>query len=165
MNLNLIRVILTLSLFCSISFGWSNESVKSPVVLSFQDLEKAANDGEDTISSLHLTPVNIRGFLYTTSDGKTVLASEPNLKSCCVGSRDKRPKQLIIYGDQTLNVRSDVAVTLNGILETNPKGQYLYSLKNASFIDTKSPDFTPFILGGVLILAFLSFCFYLLRRK
>lgn len=69
--------------------------------LTFHMLEAWPNqDGEvvEGISRLSQQRVRIRGFLFASSSGEWVLSAEPNLKSCCVGSKEKANRQIVIRG-------------------------------------------------------------------
>lgn len=59
--------------------------------------------------------VELRGFLYRSPDGRVILANEPNLKTCCVGSSRKISSQLVVKGDFPSNLPS-TAVTMQGHL-------------------------------------------------
>ena len=48
----------------------------------------------DSVHEFQNEQVKIRGFLYQKDDGAWILAAEPNLRSCCVGSAKKRESQV-----------------------------------------------------------------------
>ncbi|MCH9611226.1 MAG: hypothetical protein S4CHLAM81_13970 [Chlamydiales bacterium] len=55
-----------------------------------------------------------KGFIYKTDSGQWVLASEPNLKSCCLGKEG----QLILEGNQQFNRCAPYRVyTVKGTLQ------------------------------------------------
>ena len=59
--------------------------------------------------------IQIRGFLYQTDKHKWYLAEEPNIKSCCIGSKILKNKQLLLnqeFAQKDLHK----AKTLEGIL-------------------------------------------------
>src|ERR1700733_9655609 len=59
--------------------------------ISFQELvdSKTQYNGSEVI---------VRGFVYETSEGVVVLANEPNLKSCCIGSLANLQRQIVLSG-------------------------------------------------------------------
>lgn len=74
----------------------------------------------------------IRGFLYKTEKQQYILAAEPNLKSCCVGSASKRNKQILVSGTidpQLFN--SDRPITLKGLLEYDNDREFPWHMTEA----------------------------------
>jgi len=61
--------------------------------------------------------VEMRGFLYQATDGRLILAQEPNLKTCCIGAEHKSDQQIIVEG--SLAPSPYKAVTLTGHLVGN----------------------------------------------
>ncbi len=86
----------------------------------------------------HQQTVTVRGFLYQTSSGNWVLASDPGLKSCCIGAQNRVERQIFIEG----NVGSPTpgrVYTLEGqflikpVKDSTGQLQQLYHLRNFSF--------------------------------
>ncbi|MBA3815194.1 MAG: hypothetical protein H0X29_01480 [Parachlamydiaceae bacterium] len=64
--------------------------------------------------------VSIRGFVYRTKDGKNVLAAEPDLKSCCVASRENILRQVMLEGDEIAFLNNGRAQEVQGRFEIEP---------------------------------------------
>ncbi len=87
----------------------------------------------ETLSLLNLSDqyngmeVEVRGFYYEKEDGIGVLAAQPNLKSCCVGTKEKKEQQLVV--SPRLGVISKATVVaVRGVLRAE---EGLYFLDNA----------------------------------
>lgn len=108
--------------------------------------------------------VQIRGFLYKTALGSEdawILAAEPNLKSCCMGSSGKRGLQLIATGDLPESPPS-TAVVLQGHLALSVEVQGpFYALSDASLKPSTYSLGSPAIL---ILLLFFSIIGYGLRK-
>jgi len=115
----------------------------TPKLLNFYELPEFAN------TSLHADEVQIRGFLYVSKNDALVLAAEPNLRSCCVGKREMKNKQLIVSGDIKKDVIDGSAVLLQGRFVADRDG---YRLENASVVEEKG-----FMKEGLLVLG-LGIC-------
>lgn len=82
--------------------------------------------------------ISIKGFYYETKRGESYLASQPNLKSCCLGSIDKLDRQILL--EKKIIVPKSKVVSLRGVLKTSPiyneQGQIasIYFLKNPVII-------------------------------
>lgn len=144
-------------LFCPIVlFGKVSE-------ISFLDLNSSKisleNSGQEVI---------IRGFLYKDSEGNLLLANEPGLKSCCIGSKANLPKQIVVLG-KLPTILPKTAVSLKGELffnssfglESNVKTKFF--LKNASILPENKMVFGKFFLGALFLVIFLT-AFYLFQR-
>ncbi|MBA3238628.1 MAG: hypothetical protein H0T62_09835 [Parachlamydiaceae bacterium] len=96
--------------------------------------------------------VIIRGFLYSTGNDGWILASEPNLKSCCVGASEKRGLQLSVKGSlPEESPRS--ALLVQGTLKITPGAlKPFYALEQASISEE------PLSLSIVWIVAFACVC-------
>ena len=79
--------------------------------------------------SLFCQEVEMRGFLYTAPDGRLILADEPNLKTCCVGSPHKKQEQVTIIGGEHLP-KTNRAVTLKGTFSPTDR-----TLQNPTLIE------------------------------
>lgn len=92
------------------------------------------------LARFHGSDVSIRGFLFKSTNGRLVLAAEPNLKSCCVGSKDKIFRQIFIEGDVNEPLSFGFAVLLKGSFVIDPikdasgSWQQIYMLKNARIV-------------------------------
>ena len=82
----------------------------------------------DHLDKWHEKEVALRGFLYRDSSGQLILAHEPNLKSCCIG---KKEKQVLVFTSQNVQQVPKNAITLQGEFVVN--GSNL-SLKNAKLL-------------------------------
>jgi hypothetical protein len=79
--------------------------------------------------------VQIRGFLYKTDRGESLLAAEPDLKSCCVGTTLKRDKQLLIIGEIESKNYSKIPVTLQGDLIVDLERPFRYHLEKVAVVE------------------------------
>lgn len=98
--------------------------------------------------------VQIRGFLYRDLDNRLVLASEPNLKSCCVGSMQKIAQQVIVEGEFPEPPSSSKAATLQGTFIVDPQWNangklvQIYRLERAIILPDGLPV-TSITLAGI----------------
>jgi hypothetical protein len=129
--------------------------------LSFNDLKAS------TINQWQDKEVQIRGFLYQRQDGIMLLAAQPNLRSCCLGSASKIEQQLIIKG----HVKEvPYAQLMQGIFKIEPqfgaKGELtqLYVLENTRLIVPVSSQKIAIgivsIIGCILYFFFKSWRFF-----
>lgn len=109
-------------------------------------LDRLASDGP----ALEHQQVHVRGFLYRLDDDTWILASQPNLKSCCVS---KQPL------DQRLHVRGKLekehpqkVVELEGTLKIASLEQSFH-LENASLITTPEASTLPWVTLTVVLIA------------
>jgi hypothetical protein len=63
--------------------------------------------------------VTVRGFWYPLNEHEGILAAQPNLRSCCVGSSDKIYKQIVVK-DAPCQFPPNQIVTLQGLFQINP---------------------------------------------
>lgn len=127
------------------------------LTINFQQLSDAEN-----YSYLHNQDVEISGFLYCNANQAWVLASEPNLKSCCLGAEKKASQQIFL--DRAFpGVNNGQAVTMRGVLLIQPTKNsqneivQLYHLQNANLIVKEHSWTLLTVVVLVLILAFLGF--------
>lgn len=116
-------------LFCLI-FQFSYLGAENPISLSFSELQ--------TIKIENNRYVSLRGFLYKNEQGEWILASQPNLKSCCLGTSHKAKEQIAVSFESLPSLPSKgQAITLEGFLvyaaPSDPHGQEkaLYRLEKA----------------------------------
>lgn len=98
-------------LFFLFIFCLSASCLWSEVKLSFDQLESRSD-------ACCNQEVEIRGFVYSRANGVQILASQPNLKSCCVGSASKIRNQIVLNGELS---STDQAINVRGILKIDPK--------------------------------------------
>lgn len=112
----------------------------------------------DQLSSSNQEMIQIRGFLYQLPDGHLILASQPDLKSCCLGKESLLKQQIFVQGDFK---PSAYAVTLEGKLKIVPQydsnGQLIqwYVLEEARLVSSSSfvfPWRAFIMLLGLLLL-------------
>lgn len=113
-----------------------------PRQISFKELE-TVQEG---------IPIRIKGFLYLSKEGQWVLSTEPDLKSCCIGSASKRENQIVLLGDFNASTVNRAA-TVEGILQKN-NGRFV--LEKAVMEETTSMPYC-FIMAGFLFLFFVVF--------
>ena len=104
----------------------------------------------------------IRGFLYPRDNKDWVLAKEPNLKSCCVGSPNKAKSQIVLMGDFP-DQASLKTVIVSGILHKREvEGKEIYTLSEPQIIKHSS-NYTAFY--GLLVAGILLFSFFRLNKR
>lgn len=101
--------------------------------------------------------VMIRGFLYSAGDEAWILASEPNLKSCCVGASGKRGLQLAVTGSLPKEPPA-TALLVQGTLKVTPGSLKSFYALDQAFIIEEPLSFSLF--WGV---ALACACFLLVR--
>lgn len=154
------RVIWFLFLFVCCLFPCFARGESIPLV--FTDLE----NGDLYLKSLQGKEIEIRGFLYQREDGKLILASQPNLRSCCVGTKSKIQQQIIVEGNLEPTLK---AVSVRGVFRIQPLYSENGELVAYYFLDRANlvPE-TPFRLWGIILVAFVvcivSFLFKFLSK-
>lgn len=158
--LMIIKIIVTLFLLVAQNFSLDAETKK----LSFTMLEKAP-----VVKDLSGQEVEVRGFVYESKQGKVVLASQPNLKSCCVGSTKKIRNQIVLLGDLP-EIPLQRAVTVQGYFVTDPTyGEDdeligLYYLKNITLLNDFD-DVTIYSLVVFIVIILLLIVGVVLYRR
>jgi len=105
-------------------------------------------------------PVSVTGFLYTHSSGYQILAHQPNLKSCCIGSKSLAYQQLLVTPSLP---ESLAAVQVQGVFSLNSQKNaesFPYLIRNAE-IKHSSPQaqiriWMVFIIGVLLLIKIIK---------
>lgn len=93
--------------------------------------------------------VETRGFLYPLDGDNWVLSSQPNLKSCCVGSKAKQKEQVIVTGNIVGSPQS--AVNMKGFFKV---GEEHFRLEKASIVERERSSM-PWVLGAMAMLVII----------
>lgn len=95
-------------------------------LLSFHDLG-TLNTQEEIL---------IRGFPYVTTEGKVILSSEPNMKSCCVGASHKVDSQILLEEYPANDVVHGFAIMVQGRFKKTDEQIFpKYHLANARKVE------------------------------
>jgi hypothetical protein len=132
----------------------SLSSEENPKVCSFFTLEGLLHGNNDE-NILNGQTIEIRGFLYETADSNLILAAEPDLKSCCIGSTSKRHKQLLISGNIQPEMSRGSPITLQGNLYMDFKGTFPFKLQNAIPVAETTKSYSTFLIA-ISTLALIS---------
>ena len=130
---------------------------EQPLLISFFDLDDTVFSNDQLIT--------IRGFLYESPESQLILAAEPNLKTCCVGSASKRQKQLLVTGDIAPALTRSSAVTLQGNLVIALEDNFPFRLENSLIVPQKDQYYLMLGLVGLGLTLLSGGTFFLLRKK
>lgn len=139
--------------------------------LSFQELARRVDKSAHAFhfADLHDQEVEIRGFLYQYArDGHSrwVLASEPNVKTCCLGAHTKKFQQIEVTGISQPPISAQ-SVTLRGQFAViAQKGEIQgFLLKEAQVQAREKLTDCPICFSALLILGVaVVMAFYLPKR-
>lgn len=116
----------------------------------------------ETLLAYESQQVTIRGFLYLADDA-WILASEPNLKSCCVGASNKRGLQLVVQGSLPKE-SATTALLVQGNFKITPGSlQSFYTLEQA-FIVEEPLSFSLF-WGAAIACVCMFLIFYFWKKR
>lgn len=117
--------------------------------------------------------VTLRGFLYRTADDRWILSSQPDLKTCCVGSPSKMLSQIIVESDANLESAEKV-IALRGTFQIRPhhdKEGTLLALFYLTQAEIAAPDadnhtLPKALIAGILCaIALFAFSLRLIRKQ
>ncbi|WP_075882550.1 hypothetical protein [Candidatus Protochlamydia sp. W-9] len=108
--------------------------------------------------------VQIKGFIYQSPWNTFILASQPNLKSCCIDNSHQAAQQIFLKGIDKISTNQ--MVTVQGILklqvqEEGKKLRQFYILENAEIISQKVLPFWTLIFCFI----FIIFTFFVFKKK
>ena len=119
--------------------------------ISFQELSNCKTQ----YSGLEVV---VKGFVYENREGIAILADEPNLKTCCIGSLNNHPGQIMLSGFRPTE-KSHQVVALQGKLYSDGQG---YRLEQAALIQEA---LFPMNTVKILLIITIFAGFFLNRRK
>lgn len=134
----------------------SSSLMAHPSILTFDTL---AQLNETEYEQWQGKEIAIRGFLYRRTDGKAVLASLPNLKSCCVGTTSKIYEQIQLKNDLE-SIADQHVVNVQGRFKIDPvydqTGELvqLYWIESAS-IAVKNTDVSKWTSWVIVLIGLL----------
>lgn len=136
--------------------------------MNFMTKEKVSNISFQELIDCK-TPYNgleviIRGFIYENAEGIAILADEPNLKTCCIGSLNNHQGQITISGFRLTEKTEKTekrhqAVALQGKLFSDGEG---YRLEQATLIQE---IVLPTAMLKILLIIAMLIGIFLKRRK
>lgn len=88
--------------------------------VNFDDLSIDQAKENGYLWSLKGEVVQIRGFWYPLSVAEGILASQPQLKSCCIRAPAKIEQQVLVKGGDLALLQPQRALTLEGIFKIEP---------------------------------------------
>lgn len=120
---------------------------------------------ESYVRETHSLPqkIQIRGFLYS-KDSAYILAAEPDLRSCCVGSAAKRHAQVLILGNIETALNRSTPILLEGTFSHHPDHPFPYHLESAQVVPEEPPSYAPVVLISVILLLISIWILTRLRR-
>lgn len=104
--------------------------------------------------------VTVRGFLYKLDEDQWVMAREPNLRTCCIGSVEKSTEQILVAG-RLHDVAEARTHTVSGRY-TQQDGRHLIQEAEMAGEAEKRP-FTA--LAATLLSVFLLTGYLIYRRR
>ena len=122
----------------------------------FQRDEEGCGELSQVLGDYHGQEVTVSGFLYPLDHQRCVLAAEPELPSCCVGSGGKMSSQLVISGLPD-PVETQKAVTITGKFFVDMKqGEdgaicQVYRLDDARLVPRSRTSPWITLAGGVVV--------------
>lgn len=150
-------------IFLTLGFQ-SLSAEENPKVCSFFTLE-ALLHGNHNQNILNGNLIEIRGFLYKTADSNLILAAEPDLKSCCIGSTSKRHKQLLVSGNVQPEMSEKSPITLQGNLHMDFKEAFPFKLQNANVVGETTKSYGNFWIAGLTVILISVAAFFKLKSK
>lgn len=130
--------------------------MSAPVRIDFEELLNLHHRQES---------VEIRGFAYQASDGSWILSPDPQLKSCCIGSKAKAKQQILLSGDFSTPPKAR-ALVVEGTLQIDPTREIgYYSLHNARIIANEGAF--PWRTSGLFIglCAIVGICAFFFKKQ
>lgn len=127
-------------------------------------IEELSFQHPEMFSQHYEQEVQIRGFLYPLENQSLefILAAQPNLKSCCVGSSTTFLSQIIVSGLSIDQLNPSAAQLISGILFED--SFHRYRLKEAKIIEEKKGESFYFIMGFIVVTALTIIAWRLKRR-
>lgn len=145
---------ITLSFFISTPILYAGDNIKELNFLSLHDQQQ--------MKQLNGKKVKIKGFLYINQKHEWILSAEPNLKTCCMGSKEKATQQIFLNGifdEKWINQ----IIAIEGIFKFNPNGDEgrHYFLSDVIVIK-EDKSYVNFILAvlGILLIFVSVILFY-----
>ena len=133
--------------------------------LTFEDLPETEPPLSHSLWDYHDQLIEIRGFFYSIDDSKGILASQPDLKSCCVAAPSKISQQLFLQGD-LVNLPHQRAVTVKGIFKIHPVYENNGDLKQLYFLEnTSKVSVNRFPMGYALLFLLTTGIIWFLWKK
>jgi hypothetical protein len=136
--------------------------------LSFSLLEQSTLT--HPFNDYHDQEVEVRGFFYEGKDGRHVLASQPNLKSCCVGSVNKILNQIVLLG-VVPEIPQQRVVSMMGVFVTDPTFNGddeligLYYLKNIKVLSDFDDTTIYSLFAFIIVMLFIVIGMIIYRRS
>lgn len=121
----------------------------NPVSLSFQEIKNHFDS-----SAYDHQRVAVRGFYYQTESGEQLLAEQPNLKSCCVGSKKKEKEQIRLIGEISPPSKAR-AITVEGDFSFNRDSKQI-TLNNSIILADAHSSPSSFLCAAIAIFLFLT---------
>jgi hypothetical protein len=125
-------------------------------ILTFHELEAMVEAPQH--------PIRIKGFLYTNQQAFQILAAEPDLKTCCVGSASNRNRQILLKDAVFPAETSTSVVEVEGLLRIDPASHPRFRLENARLIEHEAPSLL-FLGSACIVLISCAIGAYLTIKK
>lgn len=118
----------------------------------------------------HRHEVSIRGFLHRSEEGTWSLASQPSLRSCCIGPKVRATLQVMLdrpFPDEEIGK----AVTVTGRFFVEPQWDtegrltQLYRVEEADFQQAGADHFPVIPVASFVVVGALAGGFVVLRRR
>ncbi|WP_068471294.1 hypothetical protein [Candidatus Protochlamydia phocaeensis] len=132
-------------------------SAQQPETVSFEQLLDPAKR-----AAYQNQFIQIKGFPYQTSGGQWILAAQPNLRSCCIGTQATISNQLFLKMPLA-DLPTQHALFIRGLFKEDPvydregKLIQLYVLDQAEIVSHPSFPFTALSISGLVLLIGLLF--------
>ena len=137
-------------LLCSILFFLTPAYAETYIEVGFEQLKD--------FNGQH---IKIKGFLYPRKEGGAVLAAQPNLKTCCVGSRQNAGNQIIIMEPIEWNGRLQVQTAEGKLVADTQKGVFL--LESVRLVPEEKSYWG--IALGIIIVAVICFGIFYTKKS
>jgi len=96
--------------------------------------------------------VQIRGFIYQLSQGEWILATTPNLKSCCLGTDSQAGNQIYVSWDSSPETTSSVILAQGRFkIDSKTASSHPYFLENAIIVHQEHSSWIYLVLAAAII--------------